>query len=469
MDKYKKLVSNTVIFAIGSFGAKFLSFFLVRLYTDVMSEAQYGIADLLYQTVNIFYPLITLAAADAVIRFGVDRGFDNAKVYSSALFITTAGCAVFALLSPVLNTIPEFYGYTFFIYAACMFSCLRQITASFIRARGQIKLFAADGIGATLTTVIFNLFFLLVFGLGVKGYILSIICSDILSIVFLYITGGVARQINFRGIFPVMRAMLRYSAPLVPTYVLWWITSASDRWFVIGMVGEAQNGIYSAAYKIPSLLMMFTTLFFQAWQLSVIENKDESDLPEFYGHIWRAYSSLLFVGACGLIWICKPLTDILVDTDGKAFGESYRFCAVLIIATIFQCACQFLTSVYNVKKKSKNACLTALAAAAANILLNFLLIPLWGVLGAAIATAAAYLLCYVIRMIDCKRYIRFSSYAGKMSINFVLAAAAAIICYVGEAHIGSPYTGLPHFAITLIAVIVNMRAVTETVKKILHK
>jgi O-antigen/teichoic acid export membrane protein len=464
MDKYKKLVTNTVIFAIGSFGAKFLSFFLVRLYTGVMSEAEYGIADLLLQTVNICYPLITLAMADAVIRFGVDRGFSNAKVYSSALFITTAGLAVFALLSPLLNLVPEFFGYTFFIYAACMFSCIRQITASFVRARNQIKLFAADGILATLTTVIFNVIFLVGLKLGVTGFILSIICSDILSILFLYAVGGIKGQVNFRGIFPVMRLMLRYSAPLVPTYVLWWITGASDRWFVIAMVGEAQNGIYSTAYKIPTLLMMFTTLFFQAWQLSVIENKDDNELPEFYGAIWRAYSSLLFVGACGLILICKPLTDILVDTNGKDFGESYRYCAILIVATVFQCGCQFLTSVYNVKKKSANACFTALAAAGANIALNFLLIPLWGAAGAAIATAAAYLICFIVRIIDCERYIRFTPHIGKMTINFVLAASAAAVCFFN-----TPYNALTLIGITLIICLININTVTETLKKVLRR
>ena len=61
-----------------------------------------------------------------------------------------------------------------------------------------------------------------------------------------------------------VRDMLKYSAPLIPAYVLWWITSASDRWFVKSLCGGGVNGVYSVAYKIPSLLMMFTTLFYQA-------------------------------------------------------------------------------------------------------------------------------------------------------------------------------------------------------------
>ncbi|MDR0987509.1 MAG: polysaccharide biosynthesis C-terminal domain-containing protein [Ruminococcus sp.] len=463
MNKYKKLVSDTAVFAVGSFGAKFLSFFLVRLYTGVMNEAEYGQADLIYQTINVLYPLLTLAAADAVIRFGLDKGYSKTKVYSSALFVTIIGCGVFALASPVLNTIPEFFGLTLYIYAACMFSCGRQITAHFVRARNQVKLFALDGILATLTTVIGNVVFLVGLQMGVKGYVLSIICSDILSILFLSIVGSTYKYINFRGIASTLLHMVKYSLPLVPTYILWWVTSASDRWFVIGLVGETENGIYSAAYKIPTLLLMFTTLFFQAWQMSVIENKDDSDIKEYYSKVWRIYSSLLFVGACGLILICKPLTYILVDTNGKDFGESYRFAAILIVAMVFQCSCQFLTSIYNVKKRSVNACLTALAAAGTNVLLNALLIPRMGVLGAAVATAASYFICFLVRIIDTRRYIKFSSNAVKIIIGTVLATVAAAICYTAPAH-----SMLIILAITLLAVVINLRAVIDTVKKILR-
>jgi O-antigen/teichoic acid export membrane protein len=429
-----------------------------------MSEAEYGKADLIYQTINIIYPLITLAMADSIIRFGLDKGYSKTKVYSSALAITLLGSTVFALLSPLINTIPEFFGYTFLLFSACVFSSLRQITASFTRSRNQVKLFALDGIIATLTTVIFNVIFLVVLKMGVQGYVLSIICSDILSVVFLWAVGGGYRYINFRGIFETLRDMLRYSAPLVPTYLLWWITSASDRFFVIAMIGQSQNGIYSAAYKIPNLLLMFTTLFFQAWQMSAIESGNDKALTPFYSKIWRAYSALLCVGGAGLIFICKPLTDILVDTNGKDFGLSYRYAAVLIVAMIFQCACQFLTSVYNVKKKSKNAMFTAGAAALLNIALNAVLIPKIGVLGAALATVAAYLLCFIIRLIDCRRYIPFKSHWVKFAVNIILVAISAVICYTEI-----KYNMIISLVILIFMFVINLRAVAGTARKILYR
>ena len=103
------------------------------------------------------------------------------------------------------------------------------------------------------------------------------------------------------------------------------------------MVNSAENGIYSAAHKIPTLLLLVTTLFYQAWQMSAIENKDDSDLSGYYKQVYGAYSSLLFIAAAGLIMIAKPFTYILVDNDPeKNFVFGYHYTPILIIAMIFQ-------------------------------------------------------------------------------------------------------------------------------------
>jgi O-antigen/teichoic acid export membrane protein len=450
--KYKKLAVNTAVFAVGSFGAKFLSFFLVRLYTGVMSESDFGQADLLQQTINILYPLVTLACADAVIRYGIDKAYDNSKVLTSALIVTLSGLFVFALLTPVLNTIDEFYGLTFLAYASSMFSCFRHIAGSFCRAQGNVKLFAADGIFATLTIVLFNVLFLVVLDMGVTGYILSLVCSDFLSTVFLTIGGKIPKFLDFSKVTrKFLREMIKYSLPLVPAYLLWWITATSDRWFILEITGPEANGIYSAAYKIPGLLVVMTTLFFQAWQMSAIENKDDKGLTDFFGKIYNNYSSILFIAAAGLIMICRPANIILLDSSPeKGFDAAYRFTAVLIIATVFQCFCQFLSSVYNVKNKNVNSMLTSALAAGANLILNAVLIPPLGALGAAIATLASYGLCFISRIIDCTRLIKFPTHNIRFIVNTLLVTFACFALYVNLSGVGWVYTVAVFIAVCLI-------------------
>lgn len=463
MNKYQKLAGNTVIFAIGSFGMKFLSFFLTRLYTAFMTKSEYGTADLLLQTVNVLYPIVTLSMADAVIRFGMDKGFDRRQVYTSAIFACVAGLGVLALVSPLFNLMDIFFkGYGFLLYACCYFSCFRQIASNFVRSQGYVKLFAADGIFSTLVIVICNVIFLVALDMGVTGYMLSIMISDILSFTGLTVVAGLHKCLDVTYFSKsLFKDMLKYSAPLIPTYVMWWITSASDRLFVIPLCGDDANGIYSAAYKIPSLLMMFTSLFYQAWQMSAIENRGDAGLTKFYTKIYGAYSSILMIGAAGIIMLVKPLTHILVDED---FISAYLYTPILVIAMVFQCLCQFASSVYSVKKKSVNSMLTSIIAAVTNIILNFLLIPRLGVYGAAIATAAAYFICFVIRIMDVRNYIPFKAYHIRTAINTAAVCTMALIAVTGP-----KLTYLWLVLLFLLVTALNFGAVMSTAKKILKR
>lgn len=466
MNKYQKLVNNTLIFAVGTLGAKLLSFVLVRLYTGCMSTEQYSTADLLYQAVNVLYPVVTFSMADAIIRFGLDKAYDNKKIYTAALTASAGGLLLLAVLTPVINCVNVFKGWGLLLFVYCFFSSFKQLALNFVRARGLVKLFAFDGIMSTLIIVISNLILLLKFDLGVTGYICSIIISDALTLLGLTVIAELYKFVDFKGLDKqLLREMMKYSLPLIPTYILWWITSASDRWFVIDMISSHDNGIYSAAYKIPTLLLLVTTLFNQAWQMSAIENKDQKDLPDFYTRIYGAYSSVLFMGAAGLIMIVKPLTYILVDNDpAKNYVYAYHYTPILIIAMIFQCLCQFMSSIYSVRKKSMNSMMTSLVAAVVNIVLNILLIPRLGVYGAALATAASYFACFMVRIFDARSYVKFKVSWFKMIVNMVVVGYMAIVAIL------EPKMTYLQLIVLFIAVVVfNFDAVISTLVKIIDR
>ena len=466
MNKYKKLMGNTLIFGIGSFGAKFLGFFMTMLYTRCMTEAEYSTADLLYNTVNVLVPLVTFSMADAIIRFGMDREYDCKRVYTGANVCVLIGMTIFMLFTPLISKNETIGGYTFLLYIYCYFSCFRQMASQFVRARGYVKLFAADGILSTFIQIIANLILLLGFKLGVTGYVLSIVIADVCSLLFLTSVASLHKCLDtFYIDKKVIGEMLRFSAPLIPTYLLWWVTSASDRWFVINMVGDTENGIYSIAYKLPTLLMLVTTMFYQAWQMSSIEERNSRGLGKFYETVFGAYSSLLYIAAAGLIMLCKPLTLILTGTaEGSRFQEAYVFTPVLIIAMIFQCFCQFFSSVYTTKKRSLNSCATAFVAAVVNIILNFLLIPQYGVWGAAIATASAYFSCFAVRLFDARKLIFFRVDYFRFLVNTVIII---FLCVITAKQPSVYWVGL--ILGFIVCAVYNFDAVIKTLRKILSR
>lgn len=459
-------MGNTLIFGIGSFGAKFLGFFMTMLYTRCMSEAEYSTADLLYNTVNVLVPLVTFSMADAVIRFGMDKDYDPRRVFTGANVSVLLGMTIFMLFTPLIGKNETIGSYTFLLYIYCYFSCFRQMASQFVRARGYVKLFAADGILTVLVQVISNLILIWGCRLGVTGYVISFVVSDVSSLIFLTVAAGLYKYVDaFYIDKKVIGEMLKFSAPLIPTYLLWWVTSASDRWFVINMVGDTENGIYSIAYKLPTLLMLVTTMFYQAWQMSSIEERNSRGLGKFYETVFGAYSSLLYIAAAGLIMLCKPLTLILTGTaEGSRFQEAQIFTPVLIIAMVFQCFCQFLSSVYTTKKRSVNSCATAFVAAAVNIILNFLLIPQYGVWGAAIATAASYFACFAVRLFDARKFIFFKVDYFRFLVNTVIII---FMCVITAKQPSVYWVGL--ILGFIVCLVYNFDAIIKTLRKLLSR
>ncbi len=474
MNKYKKLAMNTAVFAIGSFGSKILLFLLTRLYTHNISSGDNSTKSLLENTANFLIPIVTLSIAEAVIRYGLDREFDKREIFTSACVTEIGGLIGLVLLSPLLTLLPYADGYVIYLILYIIASSFRQLSSQFVRARGMVRLFALDGILATLTLFCFNVLFISVMGLGVMGFMLSVILSDFLSGVFLWITAKLWQFFNIRlynG--EITKMMLRFSIPMIPTAVLWIITGFSDRLFVRYMegfavspdVGDSAAGVYDAASKVPNLISMVSTIFFQAWNMSAITENNSKDRSNFYYRIFSAYQSMMFLAAAFMIALVKPLSLILIDSSNDpAYAMAYKYMPVLIIAVLMMSFNQFLSSIYTATKKTTHSFWTSLVAAVTNLILNVILIYRFGVHGAVIATFISYFVCYLIRIVDTRRLIPFKVHHMRFILNLVILFAMSV------AAIFEPPYLIPFQSVLVIFMCVfNFSAIMQTVKKMLRR
>ena len=424
MDKYKRLASNTLIFAIGTFSSKLLTFFLTRLYTSVLDKGEFGVTDLIQQAGNLLLPLITLGIVNAVVRFGLDKGVRKSDVFTTGLIAIGGGLLLLLAASPLLNMVDLLAGNVWLLCLFVFSSSLRSLCAQFVRADNRVKLFAIDGILSTVTTILFNVLFLVVLDLGVFGYIFSIVCSDLLSVVFLSAMAKLWRFLQFGALDKsVSAAMLKYAIPLIPNTVLWWITNVSDRYIVSAVMGEEFNGLYAAAYKIPSLIMLVSGIFMDAWQISAVTEEEERE--KFYSRVMRLYSQLLFLMASVLMVFTRVIPHVLF---APAYYEAWRYIPLLVFSMVFTCMVNFLGSIYMVEKKSVRSLVTALISAAINVVLNLWWIPRFGVNGAAMATLVCYLAVFAIRLVDTRRYIRIRwSWVQLVGCTAILSAQTAVL------------------------------------------
>ena len=102
-NKYQALEGNTVKLGLGTFGAKLLVFLMVRFYTEYLSPADYGTADLITQTANLLIPLLSLGITDAVFRFAMDETADAAGIFTAGVLVLLAGSALAGVLARMLR------------------------------------------------------------------------------------------------------------------------------------------------------------------------------------------------------------------------------------------------------------------------------------------------------------------------------------------------------------------------------
>ena len=426
--RYKTLAKNTAVFAIGSFGSKILSLMLNNLYTKHIEPSEFYTKNLLEMTALFLLPVFTFSLTEAIIRFGLDRQYDKKRIFTTCTFLTLGGLVLMAVIVPFLRLVPYFAplgGYVILLTVYVITSALRSLCSQFVRARELVKLYSFDGILTTLMLFVFSVVFISVLDMGVKGFMLSVILSDLCSAIFLFTFAGLKKYISHDSFdMKLGKSMLKFTLPLIPTIVMWTIVTFSDQIFIGSMesdravLGKASAGLYAAAAKIPNLISMLSAVFFQAWNMSAITEHDSPERSSFYENVYKFYESVLFAGAAGLLFCIKPVSSILINSSEFAeYGTVYIYTPLLVLAAVFNCMNEFLFGVYTASKHTKNAFFTTLVTCITNLVLNYFLIPVMGIQGAALATLLSYLLCYCIRIIDARYYVPFNVDFRKTIVN----------------------------------------------------
>jgi O-antigen/teichoic acid export membrane protein len=221
-----------------------------------------------------------------------------------------------------------------------------------------------------------------------------------------------------------LRELLRFSLPLIPAALLWWVVNVSDRYMVRYFWGDTVNGLYAAAYKIPTLVTLAASVFNSAWKYSVVADANDEERGAFFSTVYRAFLGISFVLSAGLVAFTRHFTRILYS---DAFYSAWIYMPVLVLATLFSSMITFLGSVYVAQKKTKDSFLTALLGAALNLLLNLLLIPRIGANGAAIATLVSYAAVFALRLVNTRRYLRFDPRWLQLGGNTLLVGAQVVL------------------------------------------
>ena len=270
-NKYKKLTFNTILFAIGTIGSKAVGFFLIPLYTNVLTTGEYGVADLISTLSTLLLPLFSLSMGESILFFGLNAESNEQKnkLFKCGFSVVLIGCLFLVLLSPLFLLYHSLDGFTWFLPLYAVFEILRNYLKAFTKSREKNLIFTIDNIVFALLFASFNLLFLLFLKLGIIGYLLSHIITEAISVTFLLIYNkGFSSFVKFRIDKETTKMMIVYSAPLILNSISWGISSSSDKIMIDYMISSDAEGIYASASKIPSILNTIVSFFCQAWTIS---------------------------------------------------------------------------------------------------------------------------------------------------------------------------------------------------------
>lgn len=427
--RYKYFLKNLSIFTISNFVTKLLLFFMLPLYTSVLTSDEYGTIDMITTTVNLAMPILTLCITEAIIRFTIEENTNKKQILLNSLNIAFKGYILLLLISAVawllgmeLKTLILFNIY-YLVYT------VSSLLTYYLKGLERIKIIGWASVIRVIALILLNCLLLLYFKLSVVGYYASLIISDMIVII-IYICNLKKYKVisNEEKDTALKKEMVKYSKNFVLNSISWWINNASDKYILLLFYDLNITGIYSVAYKIPTIIEFVQAIYSQAWQISAIKEYDKENSAEFFSNMYKIYNIIILFFVCLILIFLKVIAKILF---AKEFFIAWKYVPFLLLAILFGALSGFLGSIYAANKDSKMYAKSTAVGAIANIALNFSLIPNFGAQGAAIATCISYITVWILRLVFMKKYIVLDINLKKdlFSYLLILVMCICIICF----------------------------------------
>lgn len=429
MDKKKQLMKNTVIIFIGKLCTQLISFFLLPLYTSYLTTSDYGIVDLIQSYVTLIVPIITMELEMSIFRYLVDsRGKekDTKVLMCNNFYVLGITLTLFSIIYFVVTRFWHF-DYQFIIWIDIMVCVLSGNFLQVARGFGRTLDFSISCIITGTTTVLSNILLIVLFGFGADGMIISMALANGLCALYLFIKLGLYKYFNFKIIDKkLIKEMYKYSIPIVPNGISWWVVNASDKTIISWAMSAAANGVYAISNKFPTILSSLLGIFNLSWSESAALHINSADRDEFFSDVINTVTKLFSSLGVGMI-ACMPFVFPLLINE--SYNEAFDYIPILILGAVFNVVVCLYSGIYIAKKMTGKVSSTAILGAIVNIVLNAAFIKWLGLYAAAISTAIAYLVMMLYRHFDLKKYINVTFEKGLLVKSILIYVFVFIMYY----------------------------------------
>lgn len=401
IQKLKELSKDTAIYGISTIVGRFLGFLLVPFYTNVLTTAEFGVYSYIYAFLG-FFNVVYIYGMDAAFMKYHSLAEDSEKkdTFSTPFLFVAITSIVFSAMflffrfdiGNFLQIQNEYKNLISYFSLILFFDAIVLIPFANLRLQRKAKKFAFFKILNIILNLILNIILILFLKTGIEGIFISNLVASVFT--FLILIPDIYSNLNFKIVSGKLKRMLKFALPYLPAGFASMIVSVIDVPIVRFLTNDETLGIYRANYKLGIFMMLVVSMFQYAWQPFFLSNAKEKDAKELFSKVLT-----LFVVAASLLWVVLSLfIDNIASFEflhgksliGKEYLSGVYIVPIILLGYLFfGMYVNFQAGLY-IEEKTKYFPLVTGLGAAANVIVNFLLIPVWGIYGAAVATLVSY-------------------------------------------------------------------------------
>ncbi len=440
----KTVARHSAVYGIFDFLGKAGAFLLVPLYARIMSPAEYGTLEILTVSYALALTVVLLGFNSALVRYYTVTGDAGARAdYFRTAFTTVVGFALLAALglllaAPVLSR--TFFGDTAhaglwrLLLLWVVIDAAGTMFLSLFRSQGRPFRYSAVNLLKLLGVLGLNVVLVGVLRLGVRGALTGNVLGALLGAT----AGGTlaAREFGIGIRRETLRDLARFGLPLVASGIGLYVMNSADRFFLGRMTDLTQLGIYSLGYKVGLAMSVVLNAFVVAWPPVMFRIAQVADAPAIFARILTYY---VFVTGLILVLISSFSGEIVSLIAVPAYAPAAGLVPLILLAYLLQGVYYIFSVGVTVTDRTVWVPVVVGLAAAVNLAANFVLIPAYGIWGAAWATLASFL-CLPAAMWPAARRYYPMAVEGRRLILVAAGVGAALVLNLAVIGSGGPAT-----------------------------
>ena len=415
LDKFKHFLKHSIVYGVSNVAAKASGIILLPIYTKYFSVEEFGRLGLLLAVITIMIQVVILGQGQSLLRF-VNQA-ENEDKRKSVLFSLSILILVISIIfiligeitAPLLaNIFGDFQSYhpslRISIYIVAV-SVLNNIFQNKLRADEKSIFYTSLNLIKLVIMLIVTIYFIVNLKLGIDGVLYGQLISEIF--VFIIILPPMIKQMEFKYDSKVISTSLKFGIPLIFSALSMTLLNISDRFLIKFLANEEALGLYELGYRVAGILNMFFIMPISLTLLPVAYKiYNQPGDKEYYKKIMTYVTYLLVWGALFLSVFSKEI--ILVFASKDSFIPAFEVVPIILFSYVFFGMSLISSLGFYLLGKTSYVAIITIVSALLNIGLNFILIPKYGIMGAAINTLIAFVFLYFISLIGSNQFFKIN-------------------------------------------------------------